>query len=156
MVALFFILTTCSLFDESPSLESHLGLYIQFNQDTICMGDSLTLVIEFTNKTNENVEFYPDCFQKLSQPFINLKSYKSLILNEVADFTKLVKLSPDSTYCISVIIKPDSGLVHYGLNDIFMYYRCPKLKGKKFKNYNKLYGYLKSNIINLYVYNCDN
>jgi hypothetical protein len=155
MVALFFILTTC-LFDNSPSIEPYLSLHIQFDKDTICMGDSLTLDIEFRNKTLEDVEFYPYCFQKLSQPFANFETYESLILNNVADFTKLVKLSPDSIYKISIIIKPDSGLIHHRMNNIFMYYHCPKLKGKKFKKYNKLYGFLKSNIVNLYVYDCDN
>lgn len=153
MVALFFILTTCSIIDTCPSIENYINLSIQFDKDTICMGDSLILTIEFRNKaTNKDIEFYPECFQMLTQPFVAFGIYETLTLNDVSDFTKLIRLSPDSIYEKRVVIKSDNTFLHSGMNNIYMYYRCPTLKTKADKKYNKLCGVLKSNIIYLYVH----
>ena len=156
MVILSFILAMCLSVDTCPSIEHYVDLSIQFDKDTICMGDTLTLSIEFRNKTTEDIEFYPECYQILTQPFVAFGADKTLVLNEVSNYFNLIRLPPDGTYSQKVEIKTDNTFLYQGLNNIYMYYRCPELKGKSNEMYNKLCGVLKSNVVNLYVSNVSN
>jgi hypothetical protein len=152
MVILFFFLSTCLPVDTCPSIKHYVSLSIQFDRDTINMGDSLILNIEFRNKTTKDIEFYPECFQFLTQPSVVFGRDKSLVINEVSDLTKLISLPPNGIYAQKVILKSDNTFLDFGINSICLYYRCPTLKGKTDKKYNKLCGLLKSNVVDLYVY----
>ena len=116
------------------------------------MGDTLTLFIEYRNKTKKDIEFYPDCFQALTQPIVAFGIDETLVLNLVLNFTKLISLAPNCTYSQKYVVKSDQIFLHKGLNHIYMHYRCPEFKKKRDKKYNKLYGSLESNTVNLYVH----
>jgi len=116
------------------------------------MGDTLILFIEYRNKTNKEIEFYPDCIQALTQPIVAFGIDETLVLNLVLNFTKSISLSPDGTYYQKYVVKSDQKFLHKGLNHIYMQYRCPELKRKREKKFNKLYGSLESNTVNLYVH----
>jgi hypothetical protein len=151
MVVLLFLLTICSPADSCPSIEHYISLSIQFDRDTITMGDSLTLNIEYCNKTTKDIEFYPECVQFLAQPIVAFGVDKSLCVNNVSNLTKLVCLTPDGRYTQKVVIISNNTFLHLGMNNLYMFYRCPELKDKVNKKYNRLCGNLKSNVVNLYV-----
>jgi hypothetical protein len=151
MAVLFFFLAMFHPVDTCPSMEHYLNLSIHFDKDTTHMGDILTLTVEFRNKTDKNIEFYPECYQALTQPVVFFGIDETLILNDANDYVTLINLPPDSTYNKRVTVKSSGTFLHYGLNRVYMFYRCPELKGKSGKKYNKLCGKLKSNEIILYV-----
>jgi hypothetical protein len=138
--------------DTCPEIKHYIDLSIQFDKDTICMGDSLMLTIGFRNKTDEDIEFYPECFQMLTQPSDVFGPDEALILNAVSDLINWISLSPDSIQKKRVVIKSDNTFLHSGMNNIQMRNRCPTIKIKADQKYNKLCGTLESNIVNLYVY----
>ncbi|MDR2910637.1 MAG: hypothetical protein LBV47_04635 [Bacteroidales bacterium] len=151
MVVLFFFLSTFLPVYTCPSIEHYIDLSIQFDKDTVCVGDILILTVKFQNKTTKNIEFYPECYQVLTQLFVAFGIDETLILNEISDFTKLERLPPDGAYNKRIIIKSDNIFLHQGLNNIYMFYRCAELKDG-LKKYNKLCVVLKSNVVSLYVY----
>jgi len=151
MVVLYLFFTMCLPVDACTSIEHYVNLSIKFDKDTICMGDTLNLIIEYRNKTIKDIEFYPDCYQVLTQPFVAFGIDRTLVLNEVSNFNISISLPPNGTYNQKIVVKSDNTFLHQGLNNIYMYYRCPELKGKTGKKYNKLYGVLKSNVVNIYV-----
>ncbi|MDR2910635.1 MAG: hypothetical protein LBV47_04625 [Bacteroidales bacterium] len=156
MVALFFFLAALAPMDNCPSIEHYVNLAIQFDKDTICMGDSLTLTIEFRNKTNRDIGFYPESTQLFTHHFLPFGVDRIVFINDIEDVVKnsslkLVNLPPDVIYVKKFILKSDDEFFYRKINNLIMYYHCPKFTNKTQAESN-FCGTLISNKVSVYVY----
>lgn len=130
------------------SINNYIDLTAKFTNDTVKMGDELTLIVTFINKTDNCVEFYPNVLMAMSR--VVGFSKPIYLLRENININRMYKFSPHGKYEISFRIKVTKPFFAKGLNRQFLEYFFGKFKGG-YKVHNKLFGRLDSNEFCVFV-----
>jgi len=131
-------------------VQDYLKMSIELDKSSVAFGDSVNMLIKFTNITSDTVDFYPKATYFLAQLPESYHTRREL-LNCTMYLNMTAKVLPNEAYEQSQYIKIDSTFFVPGNNTFRLVYVALELTRDNAK-YNKLCGGLGSSEVTLKVY----
>jgi hypothetical protein len=122
------------------------------------MGDTISITVNFKNKTNTCFYFYPEALLYIDRYippdiFIGGEEFSACYMSEYSNMNNLVLLEARRNYAITYQVKLNAPLLYIRNNKIVVKYMCSSgiRKYDPKKEYEILYGGLQSPVFEIYV-----
>jgi hypothetical protein len=139
-------------------ISEYVDLDIELSQDTIWVGDTISISVSFKNKTDTCFYFYPEALLYIDRYippniFIGGEELCAYYMSEYANMSNIVLLGADKNYTITYLVVLNEPLLRRGKNKLIVKYMCsPLIRLQEQEQKSKiLYGGLQSSVFEIYV-----
>lgn len=146
------LLNNCSAQNNGncQKIEEYLELGLRLQKDSIRFNEILEGDINFYNKTDEIIFFYPKAPTFLTKEFQTFGVDSSILISDTLDMRKKVRINPNESYTISFKVLVKEPFFALEENKIKLFYNIKELGGRN-KKYNTFCGKLESPEVILYM-----
>ncbi len=128
IIILLFSISIFSSKGQRFSIESEIDLSVNSSKDTVCIGDSLIIILSYENKTKADIIFFPNAIIGITHyhpdKFISYDTPQRIIyrLNNVCSNVEYINLKPEEVITKTYGIIADSNFFYEGDNIVLAFY----------------------------------
>ena len=137
-------------------IDNYIDLHVNLSQDTILLGGTISVTINYYNKSDTSFYFYPEALLYIDwyNPHgIFTGEPRSYYLSKYYNLDSLSLLKNHENYSRTYTVVLNEPLLHLGNNKLIVKYMCSSRiqENEQKQEYEILYGGLQSPIFEIYV-----